>query len=179
MLTGTRPYETRPDWNPDKTYNPVLGTSAVNIGQVFTQGGIVNPGNMTVVPYQGPYPLYGSFVVSNNTFTTGNVQLIVGPYTFLNGSDYQVGAAASDTATNIAAAISNFTGVSATAVGTTVTVYGGAGHADIVEFRAVQHGTTPNFSSFNPSNGFLGSGSGGPPIANPYAGPPILTKILY
>jgi hypothetical protein len=134
----------------------------VTMGVIMGDGGFIINGMMTGTAFAGAT---GTFTVADNTFPAP-VELVLGDYRLVNSIDYIIGAAATDTAHNIAAAISTLPGWSAThnlAVVTVVYVY----PADDIEFRAVHHGGVLSFTTFS-GGGYLTKGV-------PYAGPPVLT----
>ena len=133
----------------------------VTLGQITSNRGVEGNGTMTTGAFA---KAHGSFTVADNTFGFP-IELIIGDYRLVNTIDYVVGAAAADTATNLAAAISTLPGFSATAALAVVTVLCDY-PADDTDFRAIQHGDTVTLGSFT-GGGFLTKGT-------PNAGPPVL-----
>jgi len=163
MLLNTYPYGTDPAV-PGVLGRPRPNRKTVTQGPILSDAGALGNG-MMITPNTGPVQATGSFKVADNTFP-GTAELIMGDYRLINNFDYLIGAAAADTATNIAAAISRVPGFSATALVDVVTVnYIHA--ADDTEFRAIQHSTVLSFTLFT-GNGYLTKGV-------PVAGPPVFT----
>lgn len=160
MLVGIVPYGGNPAI-PGVLGTPVKKRTTVTLGPILTNAGAVGNGTMHHVHTDAT----GSFTVADNTFP-GPVELVLGDYHIFNSFDYLVGAAAADTAANIAAAICKLPGFSATSLLAVVTVKSTA-QADDIEFRAHQHSTVDAFNAFTGS-GYLVKGL-------PVAGPPIIT----
>ena len=153
-------------WDPSQAGMPVKphkpSHRTVTLGVITASNGAIANGMMTGSTFS---KATGHFEIVSNAFAVP-VELVLGDYRIVNGVDYTVGAAAADTATNMAASISKLPGYSATAALAVVTVLCDY-QADDVDFRAVHHGSTLTLSSFTGS-GFLTKGV-------PYAGPPVLT----
>lgn len=104
-----------------------------------------------------PSPSTGTVTVSNNTFSADAI-LFLGEYELVNGVDYTVGGTAGDTATNLAAAISNLSGYTASASGSDVDIEGPNGPFGGKIILDVEYeGTVQNFS-LSPDDGFLAVG---------------------
>lgn len=145
---------------PAKPLKPSFRT--VTQGVIMDVSGALANGMMTGTNFS---QATGTFEVVDNTFADP-VELILGDYHIFNSVDYAIGAAAANTATNIAAVISKLPGFSATAALAVVTVLC-THQADDTVFRALHHGTTLTLSNFTGS-GYLTKGV-------PYVGPPVLT----
>ena len=161
MLTGLYPHGPDPVW-PGLFGRPLPRFNAVSMG-IVTKGQVNQPGRMTTAP-TGATACHGTLVVADNDFSTGRVELVLGNYRLINSIDYQVGLAAANTATNLAAAISLYQGFAATALGITVTIVAAA-TADEIDFRALHYGTKVNFTPLTPDAGILALGS--PQISAP------------
>lgn len=110
-------------------------------------------------------PVAGSVTVEvdNNNFSA-LATLSVGTHRLTSNSDYVVGGTDADTATNLAAAIDAIQGVSASAVGTTITVTGATGLQGLdFQVTALYRGSIQNFT-ITPLTG-----------AEPSYGPPVIT----
>ena len=104
-----------------------------------------------------------SFDVNDNDFTDRAV-IILGDYELVSQIDYLVAGAAAGTATNIAAAINNLPGFTATPSTTAVTITREPA-LERVEFRVLHHGAVTNFDTLVPATGFMEPGT--PAISAP------------
>ena len=164
MLIGSRPYCSDPAWN---GHTPPTPRSTVTMGPV-TMAGTVR--NARVTPTLPPVGMSGSFTVADNDFTTGRAEILLGNVRLLSGVEYAIGAAATDTAHNIAAAISALgagCGFAATHLLAVVTVVASNTMGEI-EFRALHYGSHVNFTPLIPDTNMLGGG-------DPVIGAPLLT----
>jgi len=161
QLVGLFPHGPDPVW-PGLYGKPLPRFQAINMG-VVTKGQVNQNGRMTPAP-GGATPCTGQLTVADNDFSTGRVELVLGNYRLINSVDYQVGVAAINTAANLAAAISRYSGFRATALGAVVTIVAAA-TADVIDFRALHYGTKVNFTPLTPTAGILALGS--PQISAP------------
>lgn len=114
-----------------------------------------------------PVHAQGSIIVSNNDFTNRAI-LDLGGYTLISNEHYTVAGTAADTATNIAASISQLFGFSASNIGATISVVGPFGpDGNDISFDASYEGSIQNFS-LTPTDGSLHRGE-------PTIGPPEIT----
>ena len=95
----------------------------------------------------------GSFDVTDNDFSQG-AALILGPFRFQSGVDFEVGASVNDTAANMAAVIDAKAHWSAVAAGASVTIAGPFGSVPY-EFRVESYGSVLNFTITLSEGGFL------------------------
>ncbi|MEL7340988.1 MAG: hypothetical protein AAGM67_10910 [Bacteroidota bacterium] len=86
----------------------------------------------------------GTLTILDNDFSTGRAILELGIYELVAGEDFLVGAAATDTATNLAALISLLPGYTAVAAGADVNI---EGPKDLQEevFKVLYEGTIQNY----------------------------------
>tara|TARA_Y100000310_G_scaffold194428_2_gene194434 strand:+ start:23941 stop:24501 length:561 start_codon:yes stop_codon:yes gene_type:complete len=122
---------------------PLVQRTAHTFGAVIhgTERGV----NGQVNSAAGDQRPVGEVTVANNNFGTGRAILYVGDYEFIAGVDFLVGAAAANTATNLAAAISALPGWDAAAVGAVVTI--NASPPGRIRFEVRHFGTIVNYTT--------------------------------
>lgn len=128
---------------------PSLGHSADLTGLGYSSSVVYRVQQAILDPFVvNPSPrATGDVEVTDNTFQGTLTSLYVGPYELVCNRDYEVGGAAAATATNIATAISNLPGYSATPAGAVVTVEGPLGAVgDRLRFEAAYRGSARNFT---------------------------------
>lgn len=156
-LVGQHPYGTSPDF-----VNTALGQPPL-LRRGFEQAIINQGGARYIMARSGVVPpssaQIGSLTVADNDFATGVSYLELGVFKLIAGLDFLIGAAVADTATNLAAAISNLPGYLAMAIGPVVTLQYAAGPMDLISFRARYEGTKINFTPLVPETGFLAPGA--------------------
>lgn len=131
------------------------------VGQIQTGNKWTN--GLLVEGQAGIQPETASFLVANNDFSTGRVEIILGDFTLISGVDFAIGASTILTAANIATAITNLTGFTAINDGTaTVTITFDIGTAHIIDFRINQYGTVVNMTTLTPDNNYMALGSPAP-----------------
>lgn len=129
----------------------------------MTPGTATRVGYATYTVADTPVRGTGTITVASNVFL-GPTTVTVGKYEFLSGSDFLIGAAAGNTATNLAAAINATPEYVANVAGAVVTVTGLTGPlGNEVAFFA--GGASPNNFTFAPVNRMSG--------AEPYIGPVV------
>jgi len=165
VLVGNFPYGSDPSHNLPAFQAPPPSRQGVTYQVVgFGDGGAhAQNANARIGGTAGPKT--ASFTVDDNDFSTGPAVLTLGPFEVISNVDYVVGSSDAVTATNIAAAISNLAGFSATANLAVVSVEYDIGPADIVDFSVVHHGTIENLTPLTPATGTMANG--GPGIVAP------------
>ena len=107
----------------------------------------------------------GTVTVIDNDFTTGQTLLYLGEFELIAGIHFVVGGDVNATSVNLAAAIDNLSGFSATAVAPVVTILGPTGpDSDQIGFSVVYEGTKTNYT-LAPLSGSLLQGE--PSIGSP------------
>jgi hypothetical protein len=96
--------------------------------------------------------------VASDVFAGTSASIFLGPFELVSNRDFTTGGGVAATATNIANAVNNLPGYTASVAGPTVTVEGPAGQGpESIQFRAVYRGGTENFTFVWPrKEGFLG-----------------------
>ena len=112
-----------------------------------------------------PVRATGTITVASNAFA-GPTAVRIGQFELTSGEDFLIGALASDTANNLASAIGDLPGYSASALGAVVTVDGLPGViGNEVLFSST--GSSPNNFTFSPVNRRMAG-------AEPKIGPPVI-----
>jgi len=159
VLLGIYPHGTQPDLNSGGV--PAFHISTIreqNIQQDF-QG----PHHALWDSPTGATPASAVLTVDDNDFSDG-AAIILGDHVLESWRDFTPGAAAANTATDIAASISRIHGYAAQAVGDDVQItYQPSG--DLVEFRVRHYGSVVNFTGLTPSTGFMNPGE--PTVSDP------------
>jgi len=167
-LVGNFPYGSSPDHNLPVFQAPPPTRQAVSSQVVGFRDGAAHAVNINARINGAFAAKTASFTVNNNDFSTGAAVIILGDFELVSAVDYAIGAAVGNTATNIAAAITNLPGFTATPTGADVAVEYDAGTADIVDFSITHYGTITNFTAITPATGEMANGS-------PNISAPVLT----
>ena len=163
-LVGIYPYGTNPG-SSNVFDQPHALRQTVTLSVVHAGGGDAHShsSRMGVIGPLGGQT--GVITVASNDFSA-MAEIFLGNYRLLANVDFVVGAAVGDTATNIAAAINQFPGFSASVNMAAVTVLYSDGSAADVDFRPLHYGEVVNFT-FVP-DGLMTKG-------NPQSAAPIMT----
>jgi len=132
----------------------------VLFGQIRTGNKITN--GLLVEGIAGIQPETAGFTVANNDFSTGRVEIVLGDFTLISGVDFAVGLNVGATATAIAAAITNLTGFTSTALGAVVSIEYDIGTAHKIDFRVNHYGTVTNLTPLDPTTNYMDLGSPAP-----------------
>jgi len=144
-----------------------FATDHTNGTAVSGRSVITNTLNEQFDPFGGTPPPTGDVTVASDVFAGTSASLFVGAYELVSNRDFVTGGGVAATATNIATAIGNLPGYTATPAGATVTVEGPAGQVGLA-FTAAYRGGAQNFTfTYVDQDGVLSQGIGGGPIDPP------------
>ncbi|MFA6235071.1 MAG: hypothetical protein WC824_12935 [Bacteroidota bacterium] len=164
VLVGVYPYATDP--SSSNVYDQPEAIRQTVTVAVANKSDCMTPGQMGLVSGVVSNQI-GTITVANNDFTSP-AELILGNYRLLSNIDFVPGAGVNQTATSLAAAISQFPGFSATANLAVVSVLYGGGSAADVDFYPRHYGAVVNFT-MTPTDDYMEKGS-------PQLVAPILTS---
>jgi hypothetical protein len=161
VTVGHFPHGSFPDHNQPVYQNPPPLRQAVTYQAIDTDGADgVQPRHVHGLLDGAKAVKTVQLTVDDNDFSTGPVVITLGLYELVSGVDYAIGAAAANTAVNLAAAIDNLPGYTAPVpAGVVVDVSYDLAPADEVEFLVVHHGTIINFTPIVPDDGFMANGA--------------------